>query len=78
MGNPFTDAAAVGGLYVDPARLTQRTTALHQAKIAGPNVADTIVTLLARHVGPEAVIADVGCGAGRRHCASLPTCRCAG
>ncbi|GAA1393459.1 class I SAM-dependent methyltransferase [Catellatospora coxensis] len=64
MGNPFLDPATLGTLYTDPARLTQRTSALHQAKIKGAAVAETVVDLLRHRAGPDGIVADIGCGRG--------------
>jgi ubiquinone/menaquinone biosynthesis C-methylase UbiE len=64
MGNPFLDPATLDTLYTDPTRLTLRTSALHQAKIKGAEVAETVVGLLRDRAGADAVIADIGCGRG--------------
>jgi len=64
MANPFLDPHAVTDLYCDPARLSQRTSALRQAKLAGPEVAETICDLLAGSIGANSRVIDVGCGRG--------------
>ncbi|MBO4206309.1 class I SAM-dependent methyltransferase, partial [Micromonospora echinofusca] len=63
--NPFLDSTLVhGDLYQGAARLTDRTHALHQAKISGSNVADAIADLLASRIRSGAVVLDIGCGRG--------------
>lgn len=63
--NPFTDPTLVAGaLYAAPARLTQRTTAMHRAKVSGADATDTITALAAATGTAPDVIIDVGCGRG--------------
>lgn len=65
MDNPFLDQTRVhGDLYADADRLRQRTGALHNAKIVGSNVADTIVDLLTGYITDRSTVADLGCGRG--------------
>ena len=65
MGNPFLDRTRVhGDLYADPDRLRQRTSALHDAKIVGTDVADTIADLLTGYITDRSTVADLGCGRG--------------
>lgn len=61
---PFTDPHLLGPLYGDAERLTQRTRALHAAKVSGENATATI-TELAAHLAPvRPVVCDIGCGRG--------------
>jgi SAM-dependent methyltransferase len=63
--NPFTDPRLVAGaLYAGPARLAQRTTAMHSAKVSGADATDTIAALAAATGTAPDVIIDVGCGRG--------------
>lgn len=64
--NPFTDQRQVSGpLYASAARITQRTSALHRARISGRHAADVIADLAARAAGQSAgTAADLGCGRG--------------
>jgi SAM-dependent methyltransferase len=63
--NPFLDPALVhGDLYRTGERLAERTRALHEAKVAGRDVAEVIADLLARRTLPGAVVLDIGCGRG--------------
>jgi hypothetical protein len=62
---PFTDLDLVAGpLYATIARLTQRTGALHAAKISGDDATTTIVDLAAQSTPATPVICDIGCGRG--------------
>jgi SAM-dependent methyltransferase len=53
-----------GPLYATAARLGQRTSALHRAKIDGADAATTIATLAAAANPSPARVADIGCGRG--------------
>lgn len=59
--NPFLDERRRDALYGDASRLTQRTAALHDAKIEGEPVASVIAGF--GQVGPDHLL-DVGCGRG--------------
>ncbi len=59
--NPFLDERYRDALYGDASRLTQRTTALHAAKVKGEPVVNVIASF--GRVGPDHVL-DVGCGRG--------------
>jgi SAM-dependent methyltransferase len=61
--NPFLDPSVVSGLYDSGDRLTQRTGALHRAKIAGRYVPDVIADLAETWSQPARLL-DVGCGRG--------------
>jgi len=65
--NPFTDPDLVNGpLYGDAARLTQRTTALHRARVSGRHAGEVITDLAAAavRVTGRPAVADLGCGRG--------------
>jgi len=65
VGNPFLDQARVhGDLYANADRLRRRTSVLHDAKIVGADVADTIVDLLTGYITDRSTVADLGCGRG--------------
>ena len=69
-GSPFTDPRQVSGsLYASAGRITQRTGALHHARLSGRHAAEVIADLAAEAVTAGApVIADVGCGRGTTTC----------
>ncbi|TQS41814.1 class I SAM-dependent methyltransferase [Cryptosporangium phraense] len=63
--SPFTDKGLVrGALYAAPARLQQRTGALHRAKIEGADATATIVDLAVEAAPHAQCILDIGCGRG--------------
>jgi SAM-dependent methyltransferase len=64
--NPFTDPSEVQGpLYATADRLSNRTSALHRARVSGRHAADVIADLAADGANPApAFIADIGCGRG--------------
>ncbi|HEU5472718.1 MAG TPA: class I SAM-dependent methyltransferase [Actinophytocola sp.] len=63
--SPFTDPGLIAGsLYATADRLTQRTSALHAAKITGEDATETIADLAARYGPAEPVMCDIGCGRG--------------
>lgn len=62
---PFTDPDLVAGpLYATAGRLTQRTRALHAAKISGGDATTTIVDLAVQSTPATPVVCDIGCGRG--------------
>ncbi|MCY7340858.1 MAG: class I SAM-dependent methyltransferase [Pseudonocardia sp.] len=62
---PFTDPALIAGpLYADANRLARRTSALHAAKISGPDATATITDLAATAAPGAGVVCDIGCGRG--------------
>jgi len=65
--NPFTDPDLINGpLYGDAARLAQRTTALHRARVSGRHAGEVIADVAAAAVRTTGrpMIADLGCGRG--------------
>ncbi|WP_300611621.1 methyltransferase domain-containing protein [Trebonia sp.] len=64
--NPFTDQALVhGALYASVGRITQRTGALHRARVSGRHAGEVIADLACEAVGTnEILVADLGCGRG--------------
>jgi SAM-dependent methyltransferase len=64
MATVFTDPGAHQRLYADPARLAQRTSALHAAKISGEDAAAAIAGLTVEHRPDARLLAGIGCGRG--------------
>jgi ubiquinone/menaquinone biosynthesis C-methylase UbiE len=64
--SPFTDPQQVRGpLYASASRITQRTNALHRARVSGRHAAEVIAGLASEAVGASpTVVADLGCGRG--------------
>jgi ubiquinone/menaquinone biosynthesis C-methylase UbiE len=62
--NPFLDPDCTTFLYGNAGRLTARTGALHKAKIAGAEAAETICDLLVGAIDPGSLVVDLGCGRG--------------
>jgi|GEM_PF-3846518 len=62
--SPFLDPDIVRSLYELPDRLGRRTSALHQAKTHGRDVAVVIPTLLQQAHARYELILDIGCGRG--------------
>lgn len=62
--NPFLDPGLTTALYADAQRMAARSGALHQAKIAGADAAETICDLLDGTINSDSMIVDVGCGRG--------------
>ncbi|MYW91707.1 class I SAM-dependent methyltransferase [Amycolatopsis rubida] len=62
---PFIDPDLIAGsLYSTPARIAERTGALHAAKISGGDATAAVVDLAASSAVPAPRICDIGCGRG--------------